>query len=343
MLFLKPIDIHAVHVDACWLKPFFLTITGDVFRALNVVNKTLPTFKLSIFEEPKKTTFFGECFEPEFILDFQQCNNVKNQTIQGFDPIVFDSSTDIPQLLKSHVLGIPERLQCCITLPSVLETERFVLGQCLNLVQPERMKIFIIDITSSVMCESYQQYPPWDLTTMTEFELRINHCVCDRLSFNEVTVFVIRWLCFHSKDGYILHASNAVNNVTTLLHYKRSGWIILLQTQLMNVVVGVSCSKRDNNIFFFSYLQSGQTYLTHVNRNITILFGKNILECKGEHFTDAKKNSISDSPVLDISCTKFSRCFAVRYTTISHSRYIERKRMLSCPHFMPLRMLNQGK
>lgn len=246
-------------------------------------------------------TFLGECFEPEFILDFRQCDttiivktlNSAESLIQVFDPSVFDSSTDIPQLLKRHVLGISERLQCYITLLLVLETENFVLGHCLNLMQPEHInnEIFIMDITSSVMCESYQQYPPWDLTTMIEF--RTDHCLFDDTIFD---AYVIGWPCFHSKNAYIVHASNTV----TLLHNRRSGWIILLQTQLTNVVVDASCSKLDKDVFFCSYLQSGQAYLTHVNRNITNMFGKNnakVAKC----FTSAKNNSVS--LVLDFSST----------------------------------------
>ena len=310
-------------------------------------------FLLFIFEDPKKTTFLGECFEPEFILDLRHTYNTtiieKNLNsddclIQGFDPSVFDSSTVIPQLLKRHVLGISERLQCCITMLLVFETESFVLGHCLNLMQPEHInnehvEIFIMDNTSSVMCESYQQYPPWDLTTV--IELRTDRCILDRFSFNEVTIFdtyVIGWPCFHSKNAYILHASNTV----TPLHNQRSGWIILLQTQLTNVVVDASCSKVDKDLLFFSYLQSGQAYLIHVNRNITNMFGKNNAKV-AKRFTDAKNNSVS--LVLDISSTVLqipqdASLFTCNSTglTILYSSYFQRKQMLSCPHFMPLRM-----
>ena len=142
-------------------------------------------------------------------------------------------------------------------------------------------------------------------STPTITETKSDHCFVYKLSLKEVAVFdtlVNGTPYFCSADSYVLHK----NNTLTLVRNENSNWTIPLPTPPTDPVVDASCSNVDNEIFFLSYHQSGETYLIRLNENFTTLIGSSILERsippKIYHQRYTVVNNDSASLVFDISC-----------------------------------------
>ena len=144
-------------------------------------------------------------------------------------------------------------------------------------------------------------------STPTITETRSNHCSVDQLSLKEVAVFdslINGTPYFCSPDTYVLH----MNNTLTLVQNKDSNRTIPLLTPPTDPVIDASCSILDNEIFFLSFHQSGETYLTRVNDNATTLIGRGILEHnippKIYHQRYTAVNNDSGSLVFDFNCVE---------------------------------------
>ena len=99
-----------------------------------------------------------------------------------------------------------------------------------------------------------------------------------------------------------------MNNTLTLVQNKDSNRTIPLLTPPTDPVIDASCSILDNEIFFLSFHQSGETYLTRVNDNATTLIGRGILEHnippKIYHQRYTAVNNDSGSLVFDFNCVE---------------------------------------
>ena len=144
-------------------------------------------------------------------------------------------------------------------------------------------------------------------STPTITETRSDHCSVGQLSLKEVAVFdtlVNGTPYFCSPDMYILHK----NNILTLVQNEDSNRTIPLLTPPTDPVIDASCSILDNEIFFLSFHQSGETYLTRVNDNATTLIGRDILERnippKIYHQRYTAVNNDSASLVFDFNCVE---------------------------------------
>lgn len=144
-------------------------------------------------------------------------------------------------------------------------------------------------------------------STPTITESRSGHCSVGQLSLKEVAVFdslVNGTPYFCSPDTYVLHK----NNILTLVQNEDSNRTIPLLTPPTDPVVDASCSILDNEIFFLSFHQSGETYLTRVNENATTLIGRGILEHnippKIYHQRYTAVNNGSASLVVDFNCVE---------------------------------------
>ena len=144
-------------------------------------------------------------------------------------------------------------------------------------------------------------------STPTITESRSDHCSVGQLSLKEVAVFVslvngTPYFC--SPDTYVLHK----NNTLTLVQNEDSNRTIPLLTPPTDPVVDASCSILDNEIFFLSFHQSGETYLTRVNENTTTLIGRGIPEHnippKIYHQRYTAVNNDSGSLVFDFNCVE---------------------------------------
>ena len=107
-------------------------------------------------------------------------------------------------------------------------------------------------------------------STPTITETKSDLCSVYKLSLKEVSVFntlVNGTPYFCSPDAYVLDK----NNTITLVQNEISNWTILLPIPPTDPIIDAMCSNFDNEIFFLSYHQSGETYLTRVNKNTTNL------------------------------------------------------------------------
>ena len=142
-------------------------------------------------------------------------------------------------------------------------------------------------------------------STPTITETRSNHCSVYGLSLKEVGVFNVSvngtpYFC--SADTYVLHK----NSTLTLVQNEDSNWTIPMPIPPTDPIIDARCSIFDNDIYFVSYHQSGETYLTRLNENTTNLMGRAILErnippkIDHQHYTVV--NNDSASLVYDLSC-----------------------------------------
>ena len=138
------------------------------------------TYQSSLSKDPLTTIFHDEYVPHECGPNFQRCNITiveHNQRvvalislIRGVGLVSYNHSANVLQPLERHVLPIPESLQCHMTSMFALQAGRYVLGHCLNLMQPRNMNIRHLEISinftniaSSVWYESNQRYPSEDL------------------------------------------------------------------------------------------------------------------------------------------------------------------------------------
>ena len=180
-----------LYFDVCWLKCVpsllsHLTTTGDVcpilntFLLLNTTEGAMFTYQSSLSKDPLTTIFHDEYVPHECGPNFQRCNITiveHNQRvvalislIRGVGLVLYNHSANVLQLLERHVLPIPESLQCHMTSMFALRAGRFVLGHCLNLMQPRNKNIRHLEISinftniaSSVWYESDERYSSEDL------------------------------------------------------------------------------------------------------------------------------------------------------------------------------------
>lgn len=138
------------------------------------------TYQSSLSKDLQTIIFHGEYVPHECGPNFQRCNITiveHNQRmvalislIRGVGLVLYNHSTNVLQLLDRHVLPIPESLQCHMTSMFALRAGRYVLGHCLNLMQPRNrnirhleISINFTNISSSVWYESDERYPSEDL------------------------------------------------------------------------------------------------------------------------------------------------------------------------------------
>ena len=142
-------------------------------------------------------------------------------------------------------------------------------------------------------------------STPTITETKSDHCSIYKLSLKEVGVFNVSvngtpYFC--SADTYVLHK----NSTLTLVQNEISNWTIPMPIPPTDPIIDAICSNFDNETYFVSYHQSGETYLTRLNENTTNLIGRAILERnippKIDHQRYTVVNNDSASLVYDFSC-----------------------------------------